>query len=48
MADQLGLEMVMEGVETEAQAELLKKMGCRIAQGFSIIDRCRLKNMSVY
>lgn len=34
MADQLGLEMVMEGVETEAQAELLKKMGCRIAQGF--------------
>ena len=34
MADQLGLEMVMEGVETEAQADLLKKMGCRIAQGF--------------
>lgn len=34
MADQLGLEMVVEGVETEAQADLLKKMGCRIAQGF--------------
>lgn len=25
MADQLGLEMVVEGVETEAQADLLKK-----------------------
>ena len=37
MADQLGLEMVMEGVETEAQAELLKKMGCRIAQGFFLL-----------
>ena len=34
LADQLGLEMVVEGVETEAQADLLKKMGCRIAQGF--------------
>ena len=34
MADQLGLEIVVEGVETEAQADLLKKMGCRIAQGF--------------
>lgn len=34
MADQLGLEMVVEGVETKAQADLLKKMGCRIAQGF--------------
>ena len=34
MADQLGLEMVVEGVETEAQADLLKKMGWRIAQGF--------------
>lgn len=48
MADQLGLEIVVEGVETEAQADLLKKWAAGLHRGFYIIDRCRLKNMSVY
>ena len=30
----LGLELVAEGIETEAQAEQLKALGCRYAQGF--------------
>jgi diguanylate cyclase (GGDEF)-like protein len=30
----LGLEVVAEGVESAAQLELLRKMGCRTAQGF--------------
>jgi EAL domain-containing protein (putative c-di-GMP-specific phosphodiesterase class I) len=30
----LGLEVVAEGVESAAQMELLRKMGCRTAQGF--------------
>ena len=34
MAKELNLETVAEGVETKDQAELLKKMGCEIAQGY--------------
>jgi EAL domain-containing protein (putative c-di-GMP-specific phosphodiesterase class I) len=30
----LGLELVAEGIETEAQAAQLKALGCRYAQGF--------------
>jgi diguanylate cyclase (GGDEF)-like protein len=34
MANKLKLGIVVEGVETEHQAELLKSIGCRVAQGF--------------
>jgi EAL domain-containing protein (putative c-di-GMP-specific phosphodiesterase class I) len=30
----LGCEIIAEGVETELQAKLLRKMGCDLAQGF--------------
>ncbi len=34
LADGLGMEVVAEGVETEAQAALLRGLGCHAAQGF--------------
>ncbi len=34
LSQQLGLEIVAEGVETEAQAEFLKEKGCHLMQGY--------------
>lgn len=34
MSEGLGLDVIAEGVETEEHAELLKRYGCRIAQGW--------------
>lgn len=34
LANALSLEVVAEGVETEAQAEVLREWGCPVAQGF--------------
>ena len=36
LAPRLGLEVVAEGVETEAQAERLQPWGCRVGQGFLV------------
>jgi EAL domain-containing protein (putative c-di-GMP-specific phosphodiesterase class I) len=34
LADELGMQTVAEGVETTEQANLLRRLGCRAAQGF--------------
>ena len=34
IAENLGVPVIAEGVETEHQLEILKKMGCAYAQGF--------------
>lgn len=34
MAEGLGVKVVCEGVETQEQAEMLKEIGCHIAQGY--------------
>ena len=36
IAQNLGLEVVAEGVETQAQADELRRLGCRIVQGYLV------------
>ena len=35
MAGDLELDVVVEGVETDAQVELLRELGCRLLQGYA-------------
>ena len=34
IADKIGIPVIAEGVETESQMELLRKMGCAVVQGY--------------
>lgn len=34
MARELGIQVISEGVETEAQATMLQSLGCTLAQGY--------------
>lgn len=36
IAEKLGLNVIAEGIETEAQAALLRTLGCQIGQGFHL------------
>jgi sensor c-di-GMP phosphodiesterase-like protein len=45
MAHKLGLKVIAEGVETEAQAAFLVKEGCEEAQGFLYSSRCPPTNL---
>ena len=36
LAHELGLDVIVEGVETKSQQDVVKKLGCRIIQGFVI------------
>lgn len=44
MSQDLGLECIVEGVETAEQVKLLKDCKCYLAQGFYSTDRFRLRN----
>ena len=43
LADELGIDTLAEGVETEAQAEALAAMGCRHLQGYAMARPMPLK-----
>lgn len=44
LAKELHLQVIAEGVETEDQAGLLRKLGCRYAQGFLYGAPCQRRN----
>jgi diguanylate cyclase (GGDEF)-like protein len=48
MADALDLEVVAEGVETEEEASLLGRAGCREFQGFHLAKPCSAAEFSEY
>jgi diguanylate cyclase (GGDEF)-like protein/PAS domain S-box-containing protein len=43
----LGIEVVAEGVETEAQADALRKLGCELAQGYLFSRPVPLEHLSL-
>lgn len=48
MAQQVGLEVVAEGVETGEQAQLLKQFGCGFAQGYYYVRPMSLTDLLVF
>lgn len=48
LADNLGLNVVAEGIETEAQLEALRVLGCESGQGFYLAKPMRLAELSEY
>ncbi|MBO5376915.1 MAG: GGDEF domain-containing protein [Ruminiclostridium sp.] len=45
MANALDLEVLAEGIETEEQSEILRKLGCHIAQGYFYSKPLSAENM---
>jgi len=45
MAQTLGFSVVAEGIETDAQLDILRKMGCDIAQGFLLAKPMTAKEL---
>jgi len=48
IASQLGLDVVAEGVETEEQLQMLRELGCSMAQGYWFSTPCRPKELRAY
>lgn len=48
LADNLGLNVVAEGIETEAQLEALRVLGCERGQGFYLARPMRLAELSEF
>ncbi len=48
MARRMSLSTVAEGVETEADLELVRKMGCELAQGFLIAKPMPIKDLAAW
>ena len=42
----LGLKIVAEGVETQAQLKLLQELGCDLGQGFYFQKACTVEMIS--
>src|SRR5437879_5158025 len=48
MSQSLALEVVAEGVETEAQLHFLKKQGCERMQGFHVSEPTAAEDLEPY
>jgi EAL domain-containing protein (putative c-di-GMP-specific phosphodiesterase class I) len=48
LAHTFGMEVVAEGVESEAQAVQLKEMGCQLAQGYHFTEPLPPKAVSEF
>lgn len=48
LARNLGLKVIAEGVETPAQLELLKRLGCESAQGFLLAAPMRFEDLQTF
>lgn len=44
MAGELGMQVICEGVETQAQSITLHEIGCKYSQGFYFYRPMQLKN----
>ncbi len=48
LADELGYDVVAEGVETQEQLELLSSLGCRLAQGYLFASSMSVDEVIAY
>jgi EAL domain-containing protein (putative c-di-GMP-specific phosphodiesterase class I) len=48
LADNLGLEVVAEGIETAEQSTLLRLMGCEYGQGYHLSEPCDISAVTTF